>query len=237
MTNPIIHRVAAAQGNSLMADELIRDYLPFIHSEVAKFCPDGTSGDELSIAMIAFHEAIESYCADRGSFLSFASLVMRSRMIDYQRSEARHYAMSLQTPLGDGSITMEDTLEDPTDSIGDLEDREATASEIEELTAQLARFGLSLTDIADQSPKQDRTKEACQTIIQHARDHPDIIRGLLKTKKLPIRKLVKETGISKKIMERHRKYLMAVMIIYANGYELIRNHIGMTFIKEGERRQ
>lgn len=236
MANPIVQRVAAAQGNSFLADQLIRDYLPFIRSEIAKMNA-AAEGDELSIAMIGFHEAIESYQADRGAFLSYASLVMKNRLIDYYRSEARHRSVSLSSSLGDEDLTLEDTLVDPKDEAAALEDRSATAAEIEELSDQLVQFGLSLSDIADHTPKQERTFQSAQAVLRHAREHPEIIRELLRTKKLPIKQLVSATGVNRKVIERHRKYLMALMIIYSNGYDIIRDHIGMTFIKEGGARQ
>ena len=237
MADPIVHRIAEAKGNSVLADQLIRDYLPFIRSQVAKLNSDGTDGDELSIAMIGFHEAIESYQSDRGAFLSYASVVMKNRMIDYYRSEARHQTVSLSTPIHGDDLTLEDSLEDDNHHAETFENRTATEAEIKELSAQLNDFGLSLTDIADDTPKQERTLTAAQTVLQYVREHPDIIQTLLRTKKLPIKAIVDGTGVNKKILERHRKYLMALMIIFSNGYEIIRDHIGLTFIKEGGVRQ
>lgn len=233
MANPIVHRVAAAQGNSFLADQLIRDYLPFIRSEVAKVTNDSSDGDELSIAMIGFHEAIESYQAERGAFLSYAALVMKNRLIDYFRSENRHRSVSLSTSIGEDDLTLEDTLVDPKDEAAILEDRTATVAEIEELSAQLIQFGLSLSDIADHTPKQERTLHSAKTVLQYARENPAVIQELLRSKKLPIKQIVAATGVNRKVIERHRKYLMALMIIYSNGYDIIRDHIGMTFIKEG----
>lgn len=233
MVNPIVQRVQAAQGNSLIADEFIRDYLPFIQSQVAKFQTDSSGGDELSIGLLAFHEAIESYQADRGAFLNYASLVMKNRLIDYYRSERRHDAVSLSTPIGDDQLTIEDTLVDPHDHPEQLASRSATVAEIEELSRQLQQFGLSLSDIADDSPRQERTYESLQQVLHYARDNPELIKQLLQTKKLPLKALAEGSGVHRKVLERHRKYIMALMIIYSNGYEIIRHHIGFSLSKKG----
>ncbi len=47
--------------------------------------------DEASIAMIAFNEAIDAYSSDGGgaSFLSFAEIVIKRRMVDFFRRQAR----------------------------------------------------------------------------------------------------------------------------------------------------
>ena len=62
MTNEhsIIQKVNDAKENVAMADELIRSYLPFINTEVSRFLNRfvSSSDDELSIGMMAFHEAI-----------------------------------------------------------------------------------------------------------------------------------------------------------------------------------
>ena len=90
--HPIIQEVYGAKKDSRKADELIRSCLPFIRSETAKcisrICTD--QDDEYSIALIAFHEAILGYEKNRGAFFNYASMLIRSRIIDYQRKEARH---------------------------------------------------------------------------------------------------------------------------------------------------
>ena len=57
----IIQQVYAAKEDVQAADQMIGTYLPFIKAETAKFLkrpPIEGHDDELSIAMIAFHEAI-----------------------------------------------------------------------------------------------------------------------------------------------------------------------------------
>ena len=97
----ILEQVNLAKESVQAADRLIGDYLPFIRSETAKFLkrPPREEDDELSIAMIAFHEAIGGYQPRRGSFLKYAALLIRSRLIDYERKERRHRGhLSLDAP-------------------------------------------------------------------------------------------------------------------------------------------
>lgn len=69
----IVKLVYEAKENMERADALIYQYMPFIRSETAKFLkrvPIDGYDDELSIAMIAFHEAIRGYSRLKGAFLS-----------------------------------------------------------------------------------------------------------------------------------------------------------------------
>ena len=113
-THPIVHQVEVAQVDLAAADDMIREYMPFIRSETAKFLnrpPVDSNDDELSIAMIAFHEAIQGYERQRGSFLAFAAQLIRNRLIDYYRKEKWHRGvLSLNEPVdGDDGYEIMDT--------------------------------------------------------------------------------------------------------------------------------
>ncbi len=223
----IIQRIAVAQKDPQAADQLIADYLPFIQAEAAKYRKDFSGGeDELSIAMLAFYEAIRSYSSARGAFLPYASLRIRSRLIDYHRKERRHQqVVSLHAEEGEDRLPLEQTLADQKDHHGELVVRDATRAEIEELVRQMQGFGIGLNDVADNCPKQQRTLNACQKALEYARTAPGLLEELLQTKRLPMTKLAQGSGVERKTLERHRKYLVALLLIYTNGYEIIRGHL------------
>ena len=88
----ILRQVRAAREDMGAADAFIRTYMPFIKAETAKFLrrpPVEGHDDELSIAMIAFHEAIQSYSQVRGAFFKYAAMLIKSRLIDYHRKEKK----------------------------------------------------------------------------------------------------------------------------------------------------
>ncbi len=225
----IIEQVYAAKEDVQEADRLIGTYMPFIRAETAKFLkrpPVEGHDDELSIAMIAFHEAIGGYTRTRGAFLKYAAMLIRSRLIDYSRREQRHSrVISLETPAGEEGVPLGETLADDRDLYEETASRDATRAEIEELTRQMHEFGVSLSDVADNCPKQQRTLEACRKALQYARENPELLDDLLKTKKLPIGQLTAGSGVERKTLERHRKYMVALLLIYTNGYEIIRGHL------------
>lgn len=225
----IVQRVYEAKGNMEAADLLISDYLPFIKAQVSKIIKrslDINQDDEYSIAMIGFHEAIQGYSKNRGSFLNYAALIMQNRIIDYWRKNNRHsQVISLDTPIHDDASTLEDSISDTEDQAENLVRREAVKEEILELSAQMKEFGVSLSDVAENSPKQKRTLKACQKVVAFAKEDDEIMEEFLRTKRLPLKKIVEGSKVAKKKIERHRKYVVALLLIYSNGYEIIRGHL------------
>lgn len=232
MTTDQLHiadRVSQAKKNRHAEDLLIQDYLPFVRSETTKILKRLVSDndDELSIALIAFHEAIHNYDEDKGTFLSLASLTIKSRLTDYYRKEKRHSDnISINTSVGDTDTEMGDLIISEEETHADrIIYRDATLQEIAELSAQMADFGVSLSDVADNCPKQERNKAICLRAMQYARENTDILDEFLRTKKLPLAKLSEGSRTVRKTLERHRKYLIALLLICTNGYEIIRGHL------------
>ena len=225
----ITQQVYAAKEDVRAADQLIRAYLPFIKAETAKCLkrpPIEGQDDELSIAMMAFHEAIGGYSRIRGSFLKYAAMLIRSRLVDYSRREQRHSrVISLDAPIGEEDAVLGETLADDRDPHEETALRDSTRAEIEELTRQMQEFGISLSDVADNCPKQQRTLDACRRALEYAKGSPELLEDLLKTKRLPIGQLATGSGVERKTLERHRKYMVSLLLIYTNGYEIIRGHL------------
>lgn len=227
----LVGRVQAARTDPEAADALIRQYMGFIRAETAKFikrAPIDGQDEELSIAMLAFYEAILGYEQNRGAFLSYASRVIRNRMIDHYRKEKKHAkVISLHAPLQDedDDISKLDRLEDPKNEIEASHRRAAAREEIEEFEQKLGEFGITFSEVADNCPRQERTLASCQRVLAAAKLHPEIFDILLESKKLPISSLAEKSGTDKKTLERHRKYLIAVLLAFTNGYEIIRGHL------------
>lgn len=234
-THQIISQVYRAKQDNTAADEMISDYMPFIKAETAKFInrsPD-MSDDELSIAMFAFYEAIRSYSRLKGAFLRFAALKIKNRLIDFYRREKRHKIQVSLDEQTDSKPELLETIEDKHDEFAETEMREATELEIRELSEQMTDFGVSMTDIAENSPKQQRTLEACQRAVAYARHTPELLEEFLRTKRVPLARLAQGANVERKTLERHRKYLVAVLLICTNGYEILRGHI-MQVLKGGD---
>ena len=153
-------------------------------------------------------------------------MLIRSRIIDYQRKEARHQGqVSLYAENNEDDRTILDGMADGRDHFQESANLEATRQEIEELAAAMKRFGVSFSDVADNSPRQERTLAACASAIRFAAGNQQLLDEVLKTGKLPLGKLVQGSGAERKTLERHRKYILAMLLIQTNGYEIIRGHL------------
>lgn len=227
----IVQQILEAQKNVDAANAFIKQYLPFIKAETAKFIkrvPVEGHDEELNIAMFAFYEAMRAYRPDKGAFLKLAALAIKNRLIDHYRKEQRHTGLvyyDKNVSDDDNETTFLDGLANETDEYEAMTLREATKDEILHFTSQLAEFGLSLTDVADSCPKQDRTLKSCLQALAYAKSHPEILDQMLESKKLPISALAQGAGVEKKTLERHRKYVLAILLAFTNGFEIIRGHL------------
>jgi len=235
----IVQQVYAAKEDNFAADVFIDSYKPFIKAETAKFLkrPTDDQDDELSIAMIAFYEAINQYSHLKGSFISFASRMIRNRLIDYWRKIKRHTGLvELDAPIvNEEDTTLINTVRDEKNKTEELINREATVAEIQELSRQMSDFNISLSDVADNNPRQKRTLIACQNAAAAAINDERTMTQFFKNRKLPITRIAELSQVAKKTLERHRDYIIALLIIYSNGYDLIRNHLDQVKIVKGER--
>ena len=176
------------------------------------------SEDEWSIALIAFYEAVRTYRKDKGSFKSFASMVIRRRLMDYFDTQSRHYAVLSAAPeTFDGQLASDNAspfeIEVAKNSAdANTHSRPGTTpleDEVEAIRQVVAAYGFDLYEIGGCSPKTGKTKKACASIID-AICHSQELTGIMRRKRnLPYVRLLELPGVTKKILERHRKYLIA----------------------------
>ena len=232
----IIKEVYAAKVDVEKADDLIRRYMPFIKAEASRqtgrVCTE--QDDEHSIAMIAFYEAIMGYEKERGSFMRYASMLIRSRIIDHKRKETKHEGqLSIYAEEGEEGRLIMDELSDERDHIDEHIGLEATKQEIEELTRVLARAGVTFSDVADNCPRQQRTFSACMRAIRCGADDGELLDEIERTCRLPLKRISELSGVERKTIERHRRYILAMLLIHTNGYEIVRGHLRHILTEKG----
>lgn len=211
----------ARDGSGPAREELIRRFTPFVLKTAAevtgRYLRLGQD-DEASVGLIAFNEAINSFDPSRGvGFLTFAETVIRRRLIDHFRKQT---GARRETPLS--AFEVEDE-EGNTTSF--LEAQEALAAhqadldalerreEVLRYTRLLDDYGISLDDLVALSPKHRDARERAIAIARTIAADPELREHLRHRRELPLKALADSVALSRKTLERQRKYIIAVAII------------------------
>ncbi|ALS29396.1 RNA polymerase sigma factor SigI [Paenibacillus sp. 32O-W] len=220
-------------GDDSLRDQFIAEYQPYIAKVTSKFCKryiDPSRDDEFSVALAAFNEAIQQYAKDAGrSFLGFAETVIRRRLIDHVRKEQRHANLVPYSSF-DAEDEDQQTL-NPIETQQALErfqlEREAEERrlEIEEYSRKLAEFGISFEELAESSPKHADSRLMLFEIGKRLCEERPLFEALRKKGRLPVKELAALSGVSRKTVERNRKYLIAVALIFDGKYPYLQAYL------------
>lgn len=217
-------RVFLAQKDRALREDIIFEYENYIFScakkSVGRYVSD--SDDVSSIAMIAFDEAISKYDSSKGSFLNFAKIVIKNRIADYQRKELVYsntipFSQLTQTDK-DGNET-ELQIEAPKTNDYDAK------FELEALKNELNKYDISLFDLPAVTPKSKKTKSACSAAIRYILQNSILKNEVLIKGLIPIKLITDSLSINRKVIERHRKYIITAVVILTGDYKIIAEYI------------
>lgn len=201
-------RVKRIRNDSKEVDNLIQEYLPFIRKVAVKIIPSGEYGSYSTTAMVGFAEAVEKFKSDRGGFLTFASLVIKNRITDQIRKEYKPLEVSKDiTEIADNSKENDDRR-----------------LEVEEYRAELQIFGISLVELVKKSPKHRNTRDKANKVSIVLTENTVLMTELLRSKKLPITSLSTLSGISKKLIEQKRQYIIARALLKNEKYLYLKEY-------------
>ncbi|MWC29035.1 RNA polymerase sigma factor SigI [Paenibacillus sp. MMS18-CY102] len=224
------------RGDEQLRAAFIAQYEPYILKVTSRFCKryiDPIQNEEYSVALIAFNEAIDGFNEAAGrSFLGFAETVIRRRLIDYVRKEQRHWQ---SVPYSAFDREDEDQLtSNPIETAQAMhkheQDRvkEDRKQEIQTFAALLGQYGISFSDLADQAPKHADTRGMLFAIGKLAASDPLLYNPILEKGRLPVSELAGQAGVSRKTIERNRKYIMALVLLVMGEYPYLRAYITHT---------
>ncbi len=193
------------------------------------------SNDEWSIALSAFSEAVKDYSVDKGNFAHFAKLVIQRRLIDYIRTQSKYnlevsvspFVFEVDSDEDDEQIAVKSAIAKKTAKPSD----DSIKLEIEAVSQTFAAYGFSFYDLASCSPKADKTKKACAKAAVCMIQNPLLIGNMRDSRTLPIKLIEENTKVPRKILERHRKYIIAAIEIITGDYPFLAEY--MRFIREG----
>lgn len=223
-----------AAGDPRFLDEFLQQnesfVLKYTSSVVRRYITK--SDDEWMVAFVAFSDAIKSFSPEKGRFLLFSKVVMRRRLIDYIRSQQKLGSEVSVSP----SVMDSDDGEDD----GELENPiagKAVYSHIEQMpdnslqleiqfaSQMLSEYGFSFWDLTSCSPKAEKTRTACARAVAYILKNPIVLNEVKNSKLLPLKLIQTCTGIPRKILERHRKYIIAAAEILTGDYPFLAEYL------------
>jgi len=218
-------RVVAIQEGREDINALINEYIPYIKSTASQAINQSVdqTGEVMSVALLAFAEAIKSYDAQKGKFLAFSKWVIKRRIIDFIRKETRQTGNITYVDIYDYSNVDTFAVED------DYAIENPLAQEISTLTSQLKEYNIDFEDLVLASPKAKKTRNACAHAARYIIEDEQLYEDMVRLKQLPIKKIQINCDIPRKLLERHRKYIVTVIIIYKNDYVYLREYVA--FVK------
>jgi RNA polymerase sigma factor len=191
------------------------------------------SDDEWSIALSAFTEAIRNYSAGKGSFLNFAELVIRRRIIDFMRSKSRYsQEVSVNPSLFNTDTQDEEEYAMQSEiakKVSIVEDN-SIKIEITLINEVFSDYGFSFMDLAECSPKSMKTKRACAKVVAYLIKSKILVNEIKIKKQLPLNIIEKNTKVPRKLLERHRKYIIAAMEIMSGDFPNLASY--MEYIRQ-----
>ncbi len=194
-------------------DILIEQYKAFLIRTVSRFTGRYVSvenDDEFDIALTAFGEAVEKYKHERGTFLSFAKLVIESRLKNYAEKQKKYEKeVSLEELYEAGKDFQQETFEDEKDSL---------RMEILRYKKELLFFGLTFEILADEAPRHKDTRENAINAAQKAGRNQEIVEETYKKRRLPIKKIAIIAKLTEKVVNRSKSFILATMIIFAKEF-------------------
>lgn len=184
--------------------------------------------DEWSIALFAFSRAIDTFSPDKGAFLPYAEMLIRRGLIDAHRAETKYAREIAVAPEAFDGETEEETQGAVLHAVAKISLRAADLRLREEIlaaNAALKAYGFRFFDLTNCSPIQRKTRDACDHAVQALLDRPKDVEQLVRTKRLPMRNLIQQDGISKKILDQYRRYIIAAVVLQTGDYPMLAEYI------------
>ena len=194
------------------ADDLIRDYVPFVIKTISSVTHRYVSienDESFSVGLNAFYEAICKYDLEKGDFLPYAHLVIRSRLLTYLKNQSKD---TLTDSWDDPSATHLHTL------VANLtttptEDTSLLADEIHILNHILADFHFDLDTLVSEAPKHAKTRSNAIHISEKVSQDPPLVQWLYLKKRLPITQIVLKYQVTQKVVKGSKRFIITVIII------------------------
>lgn len=223
--------VEAQSGNEETVNSILVSYTPFIKKTASLVCKKYITDqdDEYSIALLAFHEAIIKYENDRNaSFLTFAHLLIRRKLIDHIRKEVRVKEVSFGMAETDSDEPNLLAKFEHSSSIEHYTEEQRASDRREEMQRygeMLESYGLSFDELVSVSPKHADARQTAIEIAEIIAETEEFNQYVIEKKRLPIKEIEDLVEVSRKTIERQRKYILALVLLLGSDFEVLKEYL------------
>ena len=196
-------------------DALIELHKAFIIRTVSEFTGRYVSvenDDEYSIALGGFAEAIDRFEEEKGSFLSYAKLVMLSRLKNNLRSKVKDVKV----------VSLDSLMESGQDFKGEedaIDNYSIYYDEILQFKNELTKFNLTFDKLASRCPKHKDTRQRAFSIGVNSSENREIIDNTYTKKRLPIKMVAAFNKVTEKTVKGSKYFILSIMLVFVNKYE------------------
>jgi RNA polymerase sigma factor len=221
----------ARAGDRAAREDLLARYEPLIlrmaSKAVGRYLRKGHD-DEVSVALMAFDEAVRSFDPQKGrGFSRFAEQVIRRRLVDhYRRSQHPEVSFSSLEEVDETGAAYVPALVDAAvaayaDRVTQVERRQ----EVEAYARRLREFGLTLEELARVCPRHQDSRRTAVAIGRLVAEDPQLREYLFTRRELPLRALAERVPVSRKTLERQRRFIVAVALLFAGDFPTLREYV------------
>lgn len=213
-------------GEDDLKNDLIAMYIPFIAKSVSEVCKRSINknDDELGVGMEAFSKAVDEFDDGRcTSFFAFAKTVIQRKVIDYLRKEKRSVGNLVY-----GEFPGDTELWDYKEAVKTFEakvENEEFSNDVLSLEVELKKYKISFLDLTEESPSHKDARDRMKGIAKSLVQNEEISKYIKNKRRLPISRIMKVVDVNKKTIERNRKYLIGLFLIYSGEYYSISKYL------------
>lgn len=216
-------------GDEQALHDLLSHYSPFMKKTASQVCKRfiDDHDDEYSIALSAFNEAIHKFDQNNNaSFLTFAHMVIRRRIIDFIRKESRRdefshdFMPAAETEEHNGIADNAASF-----AYSSEQENQKRREEIVRYEEILQEFNLSFEILVKVSPTHLDARITAIQIAQLVAETDEYKQYLLDKKKLPIKEIECLVKVSRKTIERNRKYIIAMALLQMSDLYFLKDYL------------
>ena len=155
--------------------------------------------------------------------MAFAAACIRNRLIDESRKQTRYTKKIVPLYPGEDDQT-KTSAEDRAsiDAYSRIQEQESLSDEIDAFSDRLTDYGISFKELPRICPKQSGARNQCIELGRFVAGNEEMRENLFRRRRLPQTELAKEFGLSEKTIEKHRRYIVTIVLLLTGDYPLIR---------------